>query len=253
MRHRLLSNWRGLAVTAVAVVMTLGLVAGSVMAQTPPTTPTPGTAATRPAPPITASDFLTRLAAKLGIGVDRVQTAAKEAQTEMIDAAVQAGTLPAEAATRLKERVNAGDLVIGHGRGGKGGPGGPGGPGRGPGFEPQALATFLGITPEQLRTELTGKSLAQVAQAHGKSRDQLITFVTDQHKARLAEAEAAGRLTQAQADQMQQQFTQNVGQMVDKVHSQAGAPGERRGPGGPGGPNGSGTPGTPRATVTPSA
>jgi transposase-like protein len=53
-------------------------------------------------------------------------------------------------------------------------PGGPGG--RGPrafGFAPganlQVAAQAIGITAQQLRTELPGKSLAQVAQNHGKS------------------------------------------------------------------------------------
>ena len=32
-----------------------------------------------------------------------------------------------------------------------------------------AAATAIGITPQQLHTELAGKSLAQVAQAHGKT------------------------------------------------------------------------------------
>jgi hypothetical protein len=108
-----------------------------------------------------------------------------------------------------------------------------------------ALATWLGITPEQLRTELhegTGKSLTQVAQAHNKSRDALIAFLTDQTKTRLDQAVAAGRLTREQADQKLAQFTQQVGQMVDQVHP-AGGPGK---PGGPRGrqPAPTATPGT---------
>ena len=223
------SHTRLALVAAVAVVMTLGLVGGGVLAQTPPAgTPAPG-APTKPQAVATATEFFAKLAAKLGLDATRVQTAAKEVQKEQIDAAVQAGRLTPEMATRLKERVDAGDIVLGHGPGGKAGPGGKPGPGRGGAFgDPQALATWLGITPEQLRTELhegTGKSLAQVAQAHGKTRDALITYLTDQTKTQLDQAVAAGRLTRQQADEMLARFQQNVGAMVDRVHP-AGAPGQ---------------------------
>jgi len=239
MNSWLRSHGRGVLITAVAVIMTLGLVAGGALAQTPPGTPTPGKPGAPPAPLVSASDFLTRLAGKLGLDAGRVQTAAKDTQKEMIDEAVTAGRLTTEQATRLKERVDAGDFIIGHGPGGKGGPGGRGGPERGGfGMDPAALATWLGITPEQLRTELhegTGKSLTQVAQAHGKTRDGLITFLTDQAKTRLDQAVTAGRLTRQEADQMLEQFKQNVGQMVDQVHP-VGGPGQPGGPRGPRGP-----------------
>jgi hypothetical protein len=238
------SHTRLALVAAVAVVMTLGLVGGGVLAQTPPAgTPAPGAPAL-PQPVATATEFFAKLAAKLGLDAARVQIAAKEAQKEQIDAAVQAGRLTPEMATRLKERVDAGELVIGHGPGGKHGPGGPG---RGGFFgDPQALASWLGITPEQLRTELhegTGKSLVQVAQAHGKTRDALFTFLTDQVKARLDQDVAAGRLTRQQTDEMLARFQQNVGQMVDQVHP-VGGPGQPGGPRGPRGPQGTPTTGT---------
>lgn len=222
------SRWRGALVVAVAVTMTAGLITTNVMAQTPPT-PTTQTGVAQ-GPPLTASDFLARLAAKLGLPVDQVQSAATAAQTELIDEAVQAGRLPQEAADRLKERVAAGELVVGHGGKGGHGRGGHGGAGRGgAAVESSALATWLGITPEQLHTELQangGQSLAQVAQAHGQSRDALIAFLTEQARTRLSEAVANGRLTQAQADEQLARFEQNVSAMVDQVHAQ----GEPRGP-----------------------
>ena len=43
------------------------------------------------------------------------------------------------------------------------------------------MADFLGISENQLRSEMRaeGATLATVAQAHGKSRDDLQTFLTD--------------------------------------------------------------------------
>src|SRR5206468_2649785 len=73
---------------------------------------------------------------------------------------------------------------------GKGGPGGPGF-----GLELNAAATAIGITPQQLRTELAGKSLAQVAQAHGKNVADVATALKNAAHARIDQAVAAGRLT----------------------------------------------------------
>lgn len=220
-------RWRGALIVAVAVILTAGLAAGGVLAQTP--TPTPGAGAP-PAPLFSANDFFARLAAKLGLDASRVQTAAKDAQKELIDEAAQAGRLPAAVATRLKERVDAGDFVLGHGPGGKHGRGGFGRGGFG--VDQPALASWLGITPEQLHSELhegTGQSLAQVAQAHGKTREALIAFLTDQVKTRLDQAVTDGRLTRQQADEMLARFQQNVSQLVDQIHP-AGMPDGRRGP-----------------------
>jgi hypothetical protein len=52
----------------------------------------------------------------------------------------------------------------------------------------RAAAEFIGITVEQLRTEMgTDKSLADVAVAHGKTRDALITALTTAQSQRIAE------------------------------------------------------------------
>jgi hypothetical protein len=60
-------------------------------------------------------------------------------------------------------------------------------PGRG-GDLFQAAADFIGITVEQLRTEMgSDKSLADVAVAHGKTRDALITALTTAQSQKIAE------------------------------------------------------------------
>ena len=65
-----------------------------------------------------------------------------------------------------------------------------------------AAATYLGLTQEQLRTQLeSGKTLAQVAQAQGKSVDGLVDALVADFKAKLDAAVKAGRVTQADADQ----------------------------------------------------
>lgn len=52
----------------------------------------------------------------------------------------------------------------------------------------QAAADFIGITVDELRTEMgTDKSMADVAIAHGKTRDALIAALTTAQSAKLAE------------------------------------------------------------------
>jgi hypothetical protein len=99
------------------------------------------------------------------------------------------------------------------------------------GDELAAAAAYLGISEDALVTELqTGKTLAEVANAtSGKSASGLVDALVAQEKSELAQAVKDGRLTQAQADQMQQSLEQRV---TDRVNGT----GFGRGPGGPGGP-----------------
>ncbi len=66
-----------------------------------------------------------------------------------------------------------------------------------------AAATYLGLTEAQLRTELrSGKTLAQIAKAHGKTADGLVQALVDAAEKKLDAAVKAGRLTRAEADAM---------------------------------------------------
>ena len=90
-------------------------------------------------------------------------------------------------------------------------------------------ATYLGVTQADLLTSLqSGKTLAQVAGAtSGKSVSGLIDALVAAEKTEIAAAVTAGRLTQAQADQITSGLTAHVTAEVN---------GTAHGPGGPGGP-----------------
>jgi hypothetical protein len=156
-----------------------------------------------------------------GKSVDGLVDALVAAANKKIAAAVSAGRLSKAEADRLtaslKEHVTA--LVNGT-------VGPRGGPGPGPGFGfghrehlfggLDAAASYLGVTAEQLRTELTsGKTLADVAKAKGKSVDGLVTALTADMKKRLANAVAAGRITKADADKALAEIKQRV---TDRVN-----------------------------------
>ena len=117
------------AIAAGAVLVLGGSAVGIAAAQQATPTPTP----------TTYQKFIDALAAHFGIS-------SQEMQKDISDARQAAG-LPTN--------------------GGFPGPRGP--RGFGFGFDFKAAADAIGISPQQLRTDLAGKSLAQVAQANGKS------------------------------------------------------------------------------------
>jgi hypothetical protein len=79
-----------------------------------------------------------------------------------------------------------------------------------------AAAAYLGVTPVALRTELrSGKSLAQVASAKGKSVDGLKTALVAAIKTKVDAARAAGKLDAARADRLLQRAPQLVERLVN--------------------------------------
>jgi uncharacterized protein YidB (DUF937 family) len=167
------------------------------------------------------TSFLDRVAAKLGIDSPKLKQAITDVRNEDIDKAVANGDLTQKQADALKQR-NADNPGFGegHSRGFRGmGPKGPFGFGFGFGLPEaeQKLADFLGISADQLRTELQADNatLATVAQAHGKSRDALKTFITDGAKSKLDELVKSGDLTQKRADDMLSKLSDNLDKLID--------------------------------------
>lgn len=162
------------------------------------------------------------VAARLGVTPEKLRTAFREALAARIDAAVTAGKLTPEQGAKLKERLaNAKGLglrlrgrlalkkhpalahrihVRAHGLG--------------------AVAKYLGVTPQALRSELrSGKSLAEIATAHGKSVDGLVDAIVAHARARLDKAVEKGRLTRQRADELLSRLTDAVEKAVQRVHA----------------------------------
>jgi urease accessory protein UreF len=141
-------------------------------------------------------------AQRLNVKPSELQSALKQAMLDRIDAALEARRITQQQADELKARVKAGD-----GLGPLFGP--PGGPGHGfhHGGPPiaglDAAATYLGLTEAQLHEQLdSGKTLAQIAKAQGKSTDGLKQAMLAGAKTHLDADVKAGKLTQAQADKI---------------------------------------------------
>ena len=67
--------------------------------------------------------------------------------------------------------------------------------------EASAVSQYLGISTDQLRTELTGHSLADVAQMHGQSEDAITGVVVAAANSQLDAAVGAGDLSTGTANQ----------------------------------------------------
>jgi lipoate-protein ligase A len=136
----------------------------------------------------------------------------------------------AEFKTRVTDMVNNVRPAGGPEGRGHGGPGKGHGMGHGPKLE--AAAKVLGMTAEELKTELATKSLADVAAAKGVDITKVTDALVAEFKAHLDEEVASGEHTQAEADAILAAFTTRVADMVNNVRP-AGGP-EGRGHGGPG-------------------
>ena len=134
-------------------------------------------------------------AKQLGIAPAKLSAALETALKNRVDAAVAAGRLSKDEGAELKARIESGEfpLFLGHPRHRLGHPG--------PKLD--AAATYLGLTRVELRSELDGgKTLAQIAVAHGKTADGIVQALLDQAKERIDAAVRAGRLTQTDADDL---------------------------------------------------
>ena len=134
-------------------------------------------------------------AQQLGISPSKLSDALKKALGDRVDAAVAAGRITKAQGDALKQRLESGNAPLFFG------------PHRGFGHFGfrglDAAATYLGLTEAQLRTDLDGgKTLAQVAQAHGKSVGGLVDALLADAKQHVDAAVAAGRLTQSEANDL---------------------------------------------------
>jgi hypothetical protein len=77
-------------------------------------------------------------------------------------------------------------------------------------------AAYVDLTPVALRSELrSGKSLAQVATANGKSVDGLKSALLSALRTKVQAAKAAGKIDAARADRLLQRAPQLVDRIVD--------------------------------------
>ncbi|MBI5948728.1 MAG: hypothetical protein HY875_11375 [Chloroflexi bacterium] len=176
--------------------------------------------------------YIAKLASNLGITEQALRDALKQTGLDMVTQAVADGKITQAEADAITAKINAGEgNPFGFGMGGHGGPGGKHGAGvPGMGMSDEGVATFLGIDHQTLHDELSGgKTLAQVAEAHGKSRDALRAYLIEQNSTKIDEAVANGRLTAEQAATAKENFASKVDTMIDSTMPQKGEGGRHGG------------------------
>lgn len=141
--------------------------------------------------------------------------------TDTLAKLVSAGTITQSQADAVATALQQAMPARGGGPGGEGRPGDEAGM-RGGGHL-EVAATALGMTADELRTELqAGKSIAQVAEAKGVSVDAVKAALKTDLQTRLAQQVTDGKITQAQADERLAAADTHVQAEVDQVGMPAG-------------------------------
>jgi hypothetical protein len=166
-------------------------------------------------------------AGTLGVAPAKLSDALKKALENQVDAEVTAGKLTQAQADAIKKGIEDGTQPLFGG-----GPGGPdehfrhhgegfgfglfGGPGLAAGLD--EIATYLNLKPDELRTQLeSGKSLADIATAQGKTADGLKSAITDAATKRLDAAVTAGKLTKEQEQKVLDELAAHLDDFINGV------------------------------------
>jgi hypothetical protein len=139
-------------------------------------------------------DRLAKIAERRGLTVEQLEARIEARVLARIDAAEKAGRISPGRAANLRDRVSEGSLcgLRQHGRLARVGLRGM----------LRAAASFLDLDRAELREQLPGTSLAELAEKQGKSVEALEAAMVAPAKARLANAVAKGTITQARADRI---------------------------------------------------
>ena len=129
----------------------------------------------------------------------------------------QADEMSANLAERVEQQVNnpqpVGHFGMGRGFGG---------------FTSEELLSLLNLDAEALQEQLkAGKTLAEVAEAQGVDKQDVIDLLVVEQTAKLAEAVEAGKLTQEQADERLAQLEEFVANRVEGTFEPKAAPAEK--------------------------
>ncbi|HZP26910.1 MAG TPA: hypothetical protein VFB90_07680 [Dehalococcoidia bacterium] len=170
--------------------------------------------------------LISKVAQKLGISEDKLKSAFKDSEKEMVDDSVNNGKLTPSQGDKIKSRIDAA-------------------PGLGLGVPHfmfgrlleagrheifNAAAQALNMDNQTLLDQLqSGKTLAQVAQDKGISADKFKTDLLANIKSDLDAKVSSQDITQTQADRLYQDVQNNIDKIINAT------PKMHRGPGGPNG------------------
>jgi hypothetical protein len=214
------SRTKKLVLGAIALVA-VG-VAGGAIAATQLDTPSARSAA-----------IVTDAAGQLGVTPAALQNALVKAEEDQIDSEVSSGQISQDQGNALKSALESGSLPVINtpGLGGGGGGGGfgfrGGFGGAGPFTDLSAAASFLGLSVQQIQTDLqNGQTLADIAKAQGKTADDLVSALVAAEKSKLDSAVSSGKLSSDQETQILSALQTQITNAVNGTHPTPGAGGE---------------------------
>jgi hypothetical protein len=177
--------------------------------------------------------FLNDVAKRLQVTPAQLSGALKGAALDQLNAAVAAGRLTQAQANAIRQHLQQGGALprFGFGFGFAHGPGFGGG-------QLSAAASYLGLSETQLMNQVeSGKTLAQIAKAQGKSTSGLKDALLAAIRTKLDKAVANKQVTQTQEQRILSSLSSRLDDVINgklpRFPFFRGAPG---GPGGPGGP-----------------
>jgi polyhydroxyalkanoate synthesis regulator phasin len=165
-------------------------------------------------------------AKRLNVSPSALHDALAAAEDAQLDQLVKDGKLTQKQADAIKQLRKESGLVLGPGVAA------PGMFFHGPGFGVRFalvddIASAIGISRDELFSELrSGKSLADIAKAHGKSLDDVKSAVRADVKTKLDKAVKDGKLTQAQEDEILSHISDMIDHFGERPPHEMQAPGD---------------------------
>jgi hypothetical protein len=154
-------------------------------------------------------EFLDRLATELGVSREQLDQALENVSLDLVDEAVADGRITESEAERIREAIENGKIPFF---------------GVGPFHhrfhfplvQLDEIAEFLGIEPADIRSGLEeGQSLAQIAEANGKSRDELKAFLVNEVNEYVDQALENDRITEERAAEIRENAAARIDELID--------------------------------------
>ncbi|OPX90261.1 MAG: hypothetical protein A4E53_01147 [Pelotomaculum sp. PtaB.Bin104] len=150
----------------------------------------------------TYQDFVSKLAANLGIDETTLRSALNTTKQQMIDEAIQKGTITREQADKLSSKDGFGGFGFFDGKGH-----GPKGMER----SLDGMASILGMTADELKAKMeSGQKLEEIVGEQGMTMEQFHEKMLELKRSEIAQKVADGVLTQEQADKILHKLEQRL-------------------------------------------
>lgn len=166
-------------------------------------------------PSATDSAIISDAAGQLGVQPSALSSALTKAIDDEINSEVSAGQITQAQANALEAQINSGQVPLFSGLvNGFGVRGFRGGVFSG---DLSAAATYLGLAPSQIRTDIqSGQTLAQIANAtSGKSSSGLVAALLSAEESKLASAVSAGKLSSSQEQSIESNLQAEITNLVN--------------------------------------